>query len=433
MSFNLLDTVKGLISNDLVSKASAYLGEQEGGISKALSGILPSLLAGITDKASTPEGANTVAGLAAETNHAGFPENISSFFDNNDQASNSAGLLSGLFGDKTNLLTNLVASFSGTKTGTAGSLISMAAPLVLGFLGKHAATNNLDAAALASMLNSQKSNIISGIPAGLNLGSIFGGFQPAVPAVHASAPVVSHAVHHESEKESGIVKSWVWPLIGFVVVFALAWMWIFKGCNFSINDGKHEGETVTATEGENKEVKTENTTAEVKGKLDSTGNFIYDNGSLVTIDLPNGAGKLEVGENSTENKLYKFLTDKNQTIDTVKGNWFEFTNVHFKTGGAQIDSASLVELKNIVAITKAFPTATFKIGGYTDNKGDSTFNVNLSQKRADAVLSQLKALGASAASFTGAKGYGPLIPLKSNDTEEGRAMNRRVAVGVKSK
>ena len=153
----------------------------------------------------------------------------------------------------------------------------------------------------------------------------------------------------------------------------------------------------------------------------------------VTIDLPANAGKLVVGENSTENKLYKFLMDSNQKLDTVKGNWFELTNVHFKTGGTELDSASMVQLKNVVAITKAFPSAEFKLGGYTDNTGDSSANIVLSQKRAEAVVAQLKKLGTSAAAITGAKGFGPQWPLQDNATPEGRAQNRRVAVNVKAK
>jgi OmpA-OmpF porin, OOP family len=175
-------------------------------------------------------------------------------------------------------------------------------------------------------------------------------------------------------------------------------------------------------------------TSTTAGKVDAaTGDFIYELGKMVTIDLPNGAGKLEVGENSTENKLFKFLSDKTSTLDTVKGNWYELTNVKFKTGGSVIDSSSLVQIKNIGAICKAFPAVQFKVGGYTDNSGDTAKNIALSQKRADAVLAEFKKQGVTAAAFTGAKGYGPEHPIGDNATAEGKAMNRRVAVNVKAK
>ena len=51
MALNLLDTVNGLFNNDLVNKAASSLGESEGGIKKAISGIVPSVLAGLLNKA----------------------------------------------------------------------------------------------------------------------------------------------------------------------------------------------------------------------------------------------------------------------------------------------------------------------------------------------------------------------------------------------
>ena len=192
-----------------------------------------------------------------------------------------------------------------------------------------------------------------------------------------------------------------------------------------------EPTTTVATDTTTKEKAAEVSLPVVSGKVDTRGNYMYDLGKMIAIDLPNGLGIITVGENSTENRVYKFLSDHAATIDTVKGNWFEFTNVRFLTGGSKIDSASSKQLKNVVAFSKAFPAASFKLGGYTDNTGDATANTILSQKRAEAVVAELKKLGASAKAITGAKGYGPQFPIGDNATAEGKAMNRRVAINVK--
>jgi outer membrane protein OmpA-like peptidoglycan-associated protein len=170
----------------------------------------------------------------------------------------------------------------------------------------------------------------------------------------------------------------------------------------------------------------------VAGHADSTGNFVYELGKMLTLSLPNNGGSLQVGELSTENKLYNFL-NSSEPVDTTNGNWFEFTNVRFLSGGAVIDSSSQAQINNIAAIIKAFPKATFKVGGYTDNSGNADKNVVLSQQRADAVAAAFKKLGVPASALTGAKGYGPEHPIGDNATADGRAMNRRVAVNVKSK
>ncbi|MFT3682922.1 MAG: OmpA family protein [Ferruginibacter sp.] len=244
---------------------------------------------------------------------------------------------------------------------------------------------------------------------------------------------MEHVKEHATEEKSSNALGMLLFALFLALLAALLW----NSCGIAANvkaEGHGHGEnaheekaTGHTTEGH------EETTASLSGKVDTlTGDYIYDIGKLLTIDLPNGQ-KLNAGEYSTEGKLVKFLSDKSAALDTVKGNWFEFTNVRFKTGGAQIDSASLEQIKNMVAIAKSFPSAQFKIGGYTDNTGDSARNVALSQKRAEAVLAELVKQGAAAASFSSAKGYGPQWPVGDNSTAEGRAMNRRVAVNVKAK
>lgn len=232
----------------------------------------------------------------------------------------------------------------------------------------------------------------------------------------------------ETNDKTGVGLKWLLPILLLALTAAAAWYLT------GTNKGTEESATPVAEKVTKEELPAAAAATPVAlGKIDTSGNYVYDLGKMVTIDLPNGAGKLEVGENSTENRLYKFLSDPTATIDTVKGNWFEFTNVRFLTGGSKIDSASSAQLKNVVAISKGFPKASFKLGGYTDNTGDSVANVTLSQKRSEAVVVELKKLGASSAAITGAKGYGPQFPIGDNGTAEGKAMNRRVAINVKSK
>lgn len=428
MSFNLLTAAKSLITNELVSKASSFLGESEGGVSKALSGILPSLVAGIADKANNNGGANTVSNLALQAHSTGFLDNLGGFFSNDNGGSllnKGVGILSSLFGEnKAQSLTSLISNFAGIKSTSATSLLSMATPMVLGILGKQVAANHLNGSGIASFMADQKKSLSTALPSGLNLSSVFG---DASEKITTAAPRIQYSANETSQKSGGLLK-WLLPLLLLVLAALAAWYLMGKGCN----------DSATATNGSDSSKSTiGEIVANVKnipGKLDSlTQDWIYDPGKNVTIDLPNNAGKLSVGETSTENRLYQFLINSNEKIDTVKGNWFEFTNVHFKTGGSQLDSTSMVQLKNMAAIAKAFPTAEFKLGGYTDNTGDSTANVALSQKRAEAVVDQLKKLGTTVTSITGAKGYGPQWPLADNATPEGRAQNRRVAINVKAK
>jgi outer membrane protein OmpA-like peptidoglycan-associated protein len=241
-----------------------------------------------------------------------------------------------------------------------------------------------------------------------------------------------HHAHTDEESIDNSTNGLRLLLIAFLLILVSAAAWYFMGKDVTPIDehataGHGQAATHEATTHD------EHAAATSTGTVDSLGNYVYELGNTVTIDLPNGGGKLQVGALSTENKLFTFLTDAAQKIDTVKGNWFEFTNVQFLSGGSQIDTASMVQLKNVATIIKSFTAAQFKIGGYTDNSGDSAKNVALSQKRADVVVAELKKLGATAGALVAAKGYGPLHPLGDNATKEGKAMNRRVAVNVKAK
>jgi OmpA-OmpF porin, OOP family len=440
MSFNLMDAAKGLFTSDLVSKASAYLGESENGVTKAIAGILPSVLGGIADKSGSNEGANMVSSLAQEQHGNGILGNLGNFFGNESGGllNKGAGLLSGLFGDnKMGMLTNLISGFSGAKTTSITSLLSMAAPALLGFLGKHASENNLNAGGLAAMLGNQKSNIAAALPAGLNLGSVFNSFS--APAEAAKSTVKAAAGHAEATAEkAGSGLKWLLPLL-LLALAAMAVLYFWRGCNKDAAGGGHDGHDSTSTQHDTTHTggidkPTAGGTTTVAGKLDSMGNFVYDMGEMVTLTLPNNGGELKVGKNSTEAKLVAFLNDKNAMIDTAKGNWYEFTNVRFKKGSADLTEESMDQLKNMVAISKAYPTAAFKLGGYTDNTGSVAGNVALSQKRADAVAAMIKKLGAAASAITGTKGYGPEYPIcAANNTPECQAQNRRVAVNVKAK
>jgi outer membrane protein OmpA-like peptidoglycan-associated protein len=81
---------------------------------------------------------------------------------------------------------------------------------------------------------------------------------------------------------------------------------------------------------------------------------------------------------------------------------------------------------------KAYPNVKIKIGGYTDNTGDSAANLKLSQDRADNVKAELIQLGV-APNRVEAQGYGEEHPVADNSTEEGRQKNRRISMRVTQK
>lgn len=106
-----------------------------------------------------------------------------------------------------------------------------------------------------------------------------------------------------------------------------------------------------------------------------------------------------------------------------------FKNVYYETGSSNLEADSYYELDYAASLLNKYPDISLEVAGHTDNVGDSAANRSLSQQRAASVMSRLIAKGVSATRLKSA-GYGDASPVDSNDTEEGRANNRRTELRV---
>jgi outer membrane protein OmpA-like peptidoglycan-associated protein/Tol biopolymer transport system component len=101
----------------------------------------------------------------------------------------------------------------------------------------------------------------------------------------------------------------------------------------------------------------------------------------------------------------------------------------FKDNDRNLERESMNDLDHLAIFLLANPTLTIEIAGHTDNQGDAAANIALSTERAQAVKSYLVGNRVDADRIR-VKGYGSSQPISSNDTEEGRALNRRVEMRV---
>jgi OmpA-OmpF porin, OOP family len=104
--------------------------------------------------------------------------------------------------------------------------------------------------------------------------------------------------------------------------------------------------------------------------------------------------------------------------------------IRFESGRSSLDPDSAGLLDHLVEIALRCPATNIEVAGHTDNDGDSAANQTLSEKRAQAVVDYLVKAGLPASRFT-AVGYGSTQPVAANDTDEGKARNRRIEFVVK--
>ena len=107
-------------------------------------------------------------------------------------------------------------------------------------------------------------------------------------------------------------------------------------------------------------------------------------------------------------------------------------NVFYHTDSFALDTKSIVELDKVVMFMRANPSLVVEIGGHTDNTGSQEHNLWLSGKRAGEVAAYLVDHGIKKERIE-FRGYGMEVPVTTNETEEGRALNRRTELKVLSR
>lgn len=104
---------------------------------------------------------------------------------------------------------------------------------------------------------------------------------------------------------------------------------------------------------------------------------------------------------------------------------FVTRNIHFEYNQATLKSESWAVVGQVAYMLEKHPEVKLRIDGHTDSDGTAAYNLELSQRRADAVKNALVQEGVDSGRLT-TMGYGETMPIESNETETGKAMNRRV-------
>ncbi|MDD3876730.1 MAG: OmpA family protein [Bacteroidales bacterium] len=119
------------------------------------------------------------------------------------------------------------------------------------------------------------------------------------------------------------------------------------------------------------------------------------------------------------------LVDKDIMLKNIAiGSKIVLRNIFFDSGQSRLRPESTTELNRLFDLMQDIPNLTIEISGHTDNVGGESFNIRLSEERATAVVNFLVQKGINRSRLI-AKGYGPNRPMTSNDSAEGRQMNRR--------
>lgn len=388
MATTLVDDLTGLFRSQVLGEAVANLHESEGSIMRGFQTASAAILGGLAGKAGEPGFLRQAYDMITSSFGDGkILDSLGGLFRSSASGapvdSTSNRFLSMLFGSEQGNVTEKISQASGLRVESASKLLSFAAPVVMGMLGKRAQESHLDAAGFSNMLQRERAGLSGMLPAGLS--SLL------------TLPTVKAYDNDTISRPSS--NRWLWPVLLLLALFAILWIWA-RPRNTVTEVASNASNAVTST------------AARV--------------GEMVKATLANGV-ELNIPSIGLENNLLTYLRNPVGGVDPNR--WFEFDRLTFDTNAATLRPESQEQLSNIAAILKSYPNVNVKIGGYTDNTGDPAANMSLSQKRAESVREQLVALGV-ASNRLEAEGYGSQHPVADNSTEEGRAKNRRIAMRI---
>lgn len=173
--------------------------------------------------------------------------------------------------------------------------------------------------------------------------------------------------------------------------------------------------------------------------LEQGGNILFEEGGYLTFTLPSDTGgktwcQVHIWNKSQqdlriieEKGFKKSLTfgPKEMKAAIDKDDRVILYDILFDYDKATLLQSSSKQLQHVVTLLLDNPELKMEVQGHTDSKGGDEYNLELSQRRAETVVAYLRLFGIVEDRLR-PKGYGETKPVASNDSEDGRAMNRRV-------
>jgi hypothetical protein len=228
---NILSLIQNQLSSQTIGQISNAVGEGQEQTKSALSTAFPALLGSLVGKANaSPSGLSEIFNTIKQGQlQGGWTDAIGQAISGGPPPAARQSLLSSILGSKLGPVADFIASRCGIRGGSATSLLGMAAPLLMGTLGKQVSSQGLGEAGLGQLLSSQTNYLKDAIPSGLantlGIGNLLSGTQAPTASARSAEPASRETSYREPASReayreparasggSGILK-WAWvPLL----------------------------------------------------------------------------------------------------------------------------------------------------------------------------------------------------------------------------
>ena len=162
--------------------------------------------------------------------------------------------------------------------------------------------------------------------------------------------------------------------------------------------------------------------------IDGNTEILLKKGSSHILTVEKLTLKFEFGQFDIPKKDGKFTMEENLQIKVITQYKRTYRlDVHFAPNKSDLYPAAKKEVDNLLEEMRKNPTMKVEVAGHTDNVGDDKLNMQVSQKRANAIKFYLVEQGIVEKRIV-SKGYGETAPIGDNTTEDGRNRNRRIEI-----
>ncbi len=401
---DILGLVNREITPEVIHRAALQLGEDDDHLQSALSTTIPSVLTALSDVASSDTGASHLTRMirGIDANRPGA-DSVASILGSTAGRAQGTTLFDGETGARGSQIADAVARASGIKADSAHQLLGGATGATLLTIGR--SWERIEPEGLRTMLGQQRGDFVRRLPG--PVASLFAAgaatkvdgrldsrkVAPVVdrPVAERAREVGSPAIRRVAGPER---KGWLAPLVllGALMLIAIPLLRAMR-------------RPVIHTQ------VLHNLPAEAVSR------------ATIPLALPNGQS-LTVARGSAAYRLASFLGGNDATPAR-----FTLSPMNFEFASTQLTPESLATVDEMAAILRAYPTATIRVESYTDSIGTAAANLDLSRDRSETVKGLLGGKGIDPTRVTTA-GLGQENPIASNETESGRAQNRRTDIVV---
>ncbi|WP_310556757.1 OmpA family protein [Flavobacterium sp.] len=408
----LIKSIQAYINHEVTASSSKILDEFESSVIKAIDFSILCVVNAIIDKSSNDLIINSIYILVDKISNSseGILFNPSnSLVESNESTNLGINLLDLLFDKNSNIISNEISSTAFIKRQSTNKILIMTSLVVLSYFSK----KEISKKDIQKYKVDNENTIIEEIK---NEETTFAPVQEldsiVLPIEIESKVETTNKVKSAINSDSFFNKNkTLFIIVSIVLVFGLLFKYVTSTKDSGTNSSIDKPIVVDS------ETQSQVITGQDATKL----------GDFLDFTLPSDA-ILHIPEKGFEKKMLDLILDNSNSLDGSSW-WLIFDGVYFDNRETDFKIDSENQIKNLAGILNSFPKVKIKISSYTDNLGKPESNLVLSEARAQSVRSALIKLGVQANRMT-AEGFGNQFSIASNDTEEGRAENRRVALKI---